>query len=470
MKNTHFLFILLLLTALMQAQDRAQPKPGKPPVVNIKKPQIFTLANGLKVLVVEDHKLPRVSFNLSIETQPYAEKDKKGVDDLTSSLMGNGGGTISKDDFNEEIDFLGANIHFSSNGAYANSLSKYAGRILELLSYGTLAPNFTQEELDKEKAKMLESLRSQEKSTPAIASRVVNALTFGKDHPAGEFTTPETIQNVTLDDVVQNYKKHFSPENAYLVIIGDVKYNETKKTVETLFQNWKKTNTKHTKYPDPKNVATTQINFVDVPNASQSEVSLVNTVHLKMKARDFFAASMATYILGGDYNSYLNMNLREKNAWTYGANTSIGVSKYVDKLRSAASVRNIATDSAVVEFVKEIKRIRTEKVSEELLNDVKAGFIGRFIMRVEKPQTIARYALNIETEDLPDDFYENYIKNIAAVTPKDILKAANKYFLIDNTRIIIAGKGEEVIPGLEKLNIPISYFDKYGNPVEKPKY
>lgn len=470
MKKIPFLFILLLLTALMQAQDRTQPKPGKPPVVNIKKPQTFTLANGLKVLIVEDHKLPRATFSLTIETPPFPEKDKKGVDDLTSSLMGNGGGTLSKDDFNEEIDFLGANINFSSHGAYASTLSKYAGRVLELLSYGTLVPNFTQDELDKEKAKMLEALKSQEKSTPAIAARVVNTLAFGKNHPAGEFTTPETIQNVTLEDVVQNYKKHFSPENAYLVIIGDVKFDETKKTVETLFANWKKTNTAPAKYPEPKNVADTQINFVDVPNASQSEISLVNTVHLKMNARDYFAASMATYILGGDYNSYLNMNLREKHAWTYGANASIGVSKYIDKLKSSASVRITATDSAVVQFIKEIKRIRTEKVSEELLNEVKAGFIGRFIMRVEKPQTIARYALNIETEDLPEDFYETYIKKISEVTAKDILKAANKYFLIDNTRIIIAGKGKEALPGLEKLNIPISYFDKYGNPVEKPKY
>jgi predicted Zn-dependent peptidase len=128
----------------------------------------------------------------------------------------------------------------------------------------------------------------------------------------------------------------------------------------------------------------------------------------------------------------------------------------------------MATDSAVVEFIKEIKKIRTEKVSEKVLNDVKAGYIGRFVMQVEKPQSVARYALNIETEDLPSDFYENYIKTINAVTPDDILKAANKYFLIDNTRIIIAGKGSEVIPGLEKLNIPMFYFDNYGNPLEKP--
>lgn len=209
---------------------------------------------------------------------------------------------------------------------------------------------------------------------------------------------------------------------------------------------------------------------MDVPNAVQSEISLVNTLNLKMNDKDFFPAAIATFILGGNFNSYLNMNLREKHGWTYGANSVIGSGKYVTKLKSTSSVRNVVTDSAVVEFIKEIKRIRTEKVSEELLNNVKAGYIGRFVMQVEKPQSIARYALNIETEDLPKDFYENYIRNISAVTPEQLLEAANKYFLLDNTRIIIVGKGEEVIPKLEQLKIPMFYFDKYGNQTEKPVY
>ena len=454
----------------MQAQNHTQPKPGKLPTVNIKKPQSFTLANGLKVMVVEDHKLPRVSFSLTLDNPPFVEKDKKGVDDLTSSLMGNGSTNISKDDFNEEIDFMGATISIGSSGGYASSLSKYAGRVLELMSETALSPNFTQEELDKEKAKIIEGLKAQEKSTPAIASRVVDALAFGINHPAGEYVTPESISRVTLDDVKETYKTHFVPENAYLVIIGDLKFNEVKAMVEKLFGKWEKRSIPKQNYPEPVNVANLQINFVDVPNASQSEIALVNTLHLKMNAPDFFPAVIATQILGGDYNSNLNMNLREAHGWTYGASSSIGVDKYVTKLKSYSSVRNSATDSAVVEFVKEIKKMRTEKVSDKLLKDVKAGFIGRFVMKVEKPQSVARYALNIETDDLPKDFYENYIKNINAVTPDDILKAANKYFLIDNTRIIIAGKGEEVLQGLEKLNIPMYYFDKFGNPTEKPTY
>ncbi|WP_281238068.1 M16 family metallopeptidase [Flavobacterium praedii] len=468
MKKTSILFILLFLTGIMQAQDRTQPKPGKSPIINIKKPQTFVLANGMKVLVVENHKLPRVSFNLTLDNTPFTEGNKKGVDELTSNLIGNGSKKTNKVAFNEEIDFLGADISFSSHGATANSLSKYGGRVLELMAEGALHPNFTQEEFDKEKAKLIEGMKSEEKSVPAIANRVVDALAYGKNHPSGEFMTEATLNNVTLADVEANYKSYFVPENAYLIIIGDVKYNNVKVAVEKLFGTWEKKNTPKTTYDTPINVSNLQINLVDVPNAVQSEITLVNTVDLKMGDPDFFPAVIANQILGGDFNSYLNMNLREKHAWTYGARSNVGAGKYTSKFFAKSAVRNAVTDSAVVEFVKEIKRIRIEKVSDEVLATVKAGYIGRFVMQVEKPQTVARYALNIETEKLPADFYEKYIQTINAVTADDVLRVANKYFLIDNIRIVIAGKGSEIASGLEKLKIPMFYFDKYGTPLEKP--
>lgn len=468
MKKTSLLFILIIVSAIMQAQVRKQPLPGKPPVVNIKKPHSFTLANGLKVMVVENHKLPKVTFNLTIDTPPFAEGNKKGVNELCSSLLGNGSTKISKDDFNEEVDFMGASMSFSSNSAYASALSKFAKRSLELLADGALYPNFTQEELDKEKAKLIEGLRSQEKSVSAIANRVVNSLAYGKNHPSGEFITEETIATITLEDVINNYTNHFVPQNAYLAIVGDIKYAEIKPYVEQLFGSWKKTTNNISSYPDPKNVANLQINFIDVPNAVQSEISVVNTYTLQMNNKDFFPTVIASYILGGGFNSYLNMNLREAHGWTYGASTNIGAGKYVTSIRSQSAVKSVVTDSAVVEFIKEIKKIRTEKVTTEELENAKAGYIGRFVMKAEKPESVARYALNTETENLPADFYENYIKTINAVTKEDVWAAANKYFLLDNSRIIIVGKGKEVIPGLMKLNITIFYFDKYGNPIEKP--
>ncbi len=470
MRKSIILLSGLFLTITMQAQDRTQPKPGPAPTINIKKPVTFTMPNGLKVLIVEDHKLPRVSFNLSIDNAPYAEGDKKGVDELTGSLIGNGSMKIPKDAFNEEIDFLGADINFSTDGAYASGLSKYSKRILELMAEGTLNPNFTQVEFDKEKDKLIEGLKTQEKSVPVVASRVENVLLFGKNHPSGEYLAETSIKNVSLADVKTHYETYFVPEHAYLVVIGDIKFKDTKKMVEKLFGSWVKATAPNLSYSAPSNVQYTQINFVDMPNAVQSEISLVNSVNLKLSDPDYFPVIVANQVLGGDFNSYLNMNLREAHGWTYGARSSFGVNKYtVSKFKANSQVRNMVTDSAVVEFIKEIKRIRTEKVTDEALNNVKAGYVGRFVMQVEKPQTIARYALNIETEGLPADFYENYIKNIQAVTADDVMRVMNKYVLADNMRILITGKGTDVIPGLEKLKIPIFYFDKYGTPTEKPK-
>jgi zinc protease len=449
----------------MQAQERTQPKPGKSPIINIKKPQTFVLANGMKVLVVENHKLPRVTFNLTLDNAPFAEGNKKGVDELTSNLIGNGSKKTTKTAFNEEIDFWGVDINFSSHGATANSLSKYSGRVLELLSEGALHPNFTQEDFEKERNKLIEGLKAEEKSVPAISSRVADVLAFGKNHPSGEFMTEATLSNITLADVETNYYNHFVPENAYLVVVGDVKFNNVKIAVEKLFGTWEKKNTPKTSYDSPTNVSNMQINLVDVPNAVQSEITLVNTVNLKMGNPDFFPVVIANQILGGDFNSYLNMNLREKHAWTYGARSNIGAGKYTAKFFAKSAVRNAVTHSAVVEFIKEIKRIRSEKVTDEVLQTVKAGYIGRFVMQVEKPQAVARYALNIETEKLPADFYEKYIQTINNVTADDVLRVANAYFLIDNIRIVIAGKGSEIAPELEKLKIPMFYFDTYGNPV-----
>ncbi|WP_264560142.1 M16 family metallopeptidase [Flavobacterium sp. N2270] len=473
MKKIVYIAACLFLTITMQAQDRTQPKSGPSPTVNIKKPQSFTLKNGLKVLVVENSKLPRVTYSLTLDNPPYAEGNKKGVSDLLSSLLGSGTEKISKDDFNEEVDFLGANINYSANGAYASGLSRYSKRILELMSDGVINPTFSQEEFDKAKAKIIEGIKADEKSVTSIARRVENILTYGKEHYNGEYTSEETLKNVSLADVKLNYNTYYVPGNAYLVIVGDVNFKTIKKEVEDLFGDWKKAIAPQLSYSDPLDVQYSRINFIDASNAVQSEVSLVNLSKLKMTDKDYFAAILANQILGGGGEGRLFLNLREKHGWTYGSYSSLSSGKYIGKFRSSASVRNTVTDSAVVEIFNELKRIRTELVSDEDLQNAKSKYIGNFVMQIEKPETVARYALNKETQNLPADFYENYIKNINAVTAQDIQNAAKKYFLDSNTRVVIVGKAADVLPGLERLSkdkkLPIFYFDKFGNPTQKPE-
>lgn len=459
-----------MLTAGVQAQvDRSQPKPGPSPKVNVGTPQTFELKNGLKVMVVENHKLPRVSVTLSIDNPPFVEGEKKGIHDLTGALIGNGTSKISKDAFQEEIDFMGSTIYFTASGANANTLSRYFPRTLELMAQGATDPKFTQDDFDKEVTRFVDGLKSEEKSVASNAARVENVLVFGANHPAGEFTTEEKIKNLTLNDVESHYRNYFAPNNAYLIIMGDVKFKDIKKLVEKNFKDWKKGNIPASNYANPVNVAKTEINFVDMPNAVQSEIAILSSVNLKMTDKDYFAALVANQIYGGDFNSYLNMNLREAHGWTYGARSIIRGNKYIGKFKAGSQVRNEVTDSAVVEAMKELNRIRTEKVTPETLATVKATFIGNFVMDAEKPEVIARQALLTQTQGLPADFYKNYIQNINAVTTEDVQKAAQKYFSYENARILVVGKGAEVLPGLEKLPYKINYFDRFGNPTEKPQ-
>jgi hypothetical protein len=180
---------------------------------------------------------------------------------------------------------------------------------------------------------------------------------------------------------------------------------------------------------------------------------------------------VANYILGGAFGSYLNMNLREENGYTYGVRSSLGTARwYNGSFRATTKVRNMVTDSAVVEVLKEIKRIKAEPVDAEMLANAKAKFLGNFILQSEDKTVAARRALSIKTNKLPEDFYKNYIANIDAVTIEDVQRVSNIYFPDGNARIVLVGKGSDVIENLEKTGIPIKYFDKYANPTEKPEF
>jgi len=249
-----------------------------------------------------------------------------------------------------------------------------------------------------------------------------------------------------------------------------VKFKDVKKQVEKLFKDWKKASAPVAKYAEPNDVAKTQIDFVDMPNAVQSEIALVNTVNLKLTDKDYFAGLIANQILGGGGEGRLFLNLREAHGWTYGAYSSLGSGKYTSKFTSSASVRNVVTDSAVVEFVNELQKIRTQPVTQAELDLAKAKYIGNFVMEIQKPGTIASFALRTKTQSLPADFYENYIKNIQAVTVADVQRVANKFFKKDNQRIVIVGKGSDVAGTLDRLGYPVNYYDRFANPVEKPVF
>jgi len=478
MKKIILSLVIALTTVSLYAQiDRTtMPEAGPAPTINLEEPTRFELKNGLTVMVVENHKLPRVSIQLSIDNPPSLEGEKAGVSSLAAGLLGNGSTNISKDAFNEEVDFLGASLNFGASSAFASSLSKYFPRILELMADAAINPNFTEEEFQKEKEKLLTGLKSQEKDVSAMASRVQSAIAYGKDHPYGEFATEETVNKVSLEDAKKFYQTYFNPNNAYLVIIGDVDTKAVKKLVKKHFNSWEKGAQVLTNWKNPVASKEATINFIDMPNAVQSEVSVQNVVNLQMKDPDYLPTLMANRILGGGGSARLFQNLREDKAYTYGSYSSIGNSKYVpSRFRAYASVRNTVTDSAAVQILEEIQKITSEPVTQKELDAAKATYVGNFVMALERPSTIANYALNIETEGLPKDFYKTYLERINAITVADVQQAARKFFSTENTQVVVTGKGKEVLENLEKMTfqgkkLPVKYFNTNAEQIEKPEY
>ncbi len=469
MKNIKYIAAAFLFSGMVYAQNidiNAMPKPGPTPAINIAKPNSFKLKNGLTVLVVENNKLPRVNIQLTMDRPPIYEGNIVGVGEIMADQLGTGTTKLSKEEFNKKIDFLGARLSFYPQGAGANTLSKYSTQVISLMADAVVNPKFSAEEVSKSKERTIEGLKTKEKDAGEIARRVDNALTYGKNTALGEFVTEESINRIQLKDVQDFYKKYYAPDNAYLVIVGDVKTSEIKKLVEKEFGKWKKSGTKFAAIEPAKNLPATEINIVDVPTAVQSVIHVGNPTTLQMKDPQYFSGVIANHILGGA-ETRLFMNLREKNGYTYGAYSHLSTSKYSPYFSANASVRNEVTDKAVVEFMNELKGI--SQIKPEELANAKAKLKGEFIMSLEKPETIARFALNERLYSLPADFYANYLKSIDKVTTSDVSAAAKANILPNQSRIFVAGKGSEIADGLEKLGYPVKYFDKFANPASKPE-
>ena len=460
-----FAFLAVSLSAQI---DRPMPKPGPSPTVNLGQSHEFTLKNGLTVIVVENHKLPRVRATLNIDNKPFALGNKKGVENLLGEMLGTGTAKITKDDFNKNIEQLGANVSYWGEGGSAQSLTKYFDTVFGYFADGVVNPKFTQAEFDAVKNRYLEGLKADEKSVDAAASRVRRILTYGANHPFAEYDAKENIENVTLADVQDFYTKYYRPDNAYLVLVGDINAKDAKKLAKNLLGKWKKGNVKIADLPKVEEVKKTQMDIVNMPNAVQSVVAVTYPVNLTKKDPDYYAVLVASTILGGDFNSKLNMNLREANGWTYGARGGVSDSRFIGNFSTNATVRNDVTDSAVVETLKEIRSMSTEKIEKQTLEDVKAKFLGNFVMSLERPETVANQAYTKKVEGLSDSFYADYIKNINKVTVDDVLRVSKKYFRPDQAKIVVTGKADQISEGLKKLGYPVTFYDSYGKKIADP--
>jgi predicted Zn-dependent peptidase len=470
-KSIILTLIAVLFANILFAQlDRSiQPQSGPAPEFKIGEHKIFTLDNGLKVIVVENHKTPRVSYQLTVDVNPIFEKDAKGYVSMAGDLLRSGTTTKSKIEIDEAIDFIGASLYTFQNGMYGMTLTKHKTTFLELMSDILLNPSFPEEEVEKTKKQQLAGLASSKTDPSFIANRVGIKLR-NQQHPYGEIETEETIEKITREHLVQYYNTYYKPNTSYLVIVGDISLKDAKKDAEKYFGAWEKAEVPKKEYQFPNKNIGTRVALVHKDDAVQSYINITYPVNLKTGEKDAIPASIANNILGsGAFSSRLLSNLREDKGYTYGAYSSLSKNPLVGNFRAFAQVGTEVTDDAVNQFIIEMNRMKDEAVDNETLSLFKTILTGSFARSLEDPQTIARFAFNTIKYDLPADFYQTYLEKIDKVTKEQVLAVSKKYIDPNQAIIIVVGDKNKLFEDLKKYSSTgeVEVYDIYGNPVKE---
>lgn len=466
MKNLTFILIFLAASFASVAQvDRSKaPEAGPAPKIQIGKSESFTLENGLKVILVENHKRPVISYSLTLDYTPFMEGDVAGNAQIAGSLLRTGTATMKKAEIDEKIDFIGAALSTSSSGIFAQSLTKHTDKLLTIVSDVLLNPRFPEEELERSVKQTLSGLAAAKEEPSAIMANVSSVLKYGADHPYGEIETEETVGNITIESCKEFYSAYYRPNIAYLVIVGDINRAEAEAKAKKYFGAWEKKEVPMAKLPEVKSPEGVNICFVPKTGAVQSVINVTYPIDLKPGAADAIPASVMNSILGGGvFSGRLMQNLREDKAFTYGARSTIDADEHVGHFTAFASVRNDVTDSSVTEFLYELDRLNKEKVDAKDLSLVKNSMNGSFARSLESPQTVARFALNTKRYNLPADYYANYLSRLSQVTIEEVQAMAKKYIDPDNNLVVVVGN-KDVAESLKKFdsNNEVAFYDFYG--------
>ena len=364
---------------------------------------------------------------------------------------------------------MGARFSTSASSMNVCGLSKYTDDLVEIMSDVLLNPSFETEEFEKLKSQMTSGLKANADDPDAIAGNLRGATLYGLEHPYGEVMTESTVEAVTLEDCKNYFSSYFRPNIAYMVVIGDITVKDAKKKLSKALKGWKASDVPAHDYEKTSVPSAGRIVMVDKPSAVQSVVWLGNVIDLPQGHPDIEPLRIANQILGGGMSGRLFTNLREDKAFTYGAYSSFGIDELNSTFGASAKVRNEVTDSAIVEFLMEIGRMRTESVTEEDLIAAKASLSGAFGRSLESTSSAANFALNIARYGLPSDYYNNYLARLEAVTAEDVMRVSNQYMKTDNLTISVVGKAQDVAAGLAAFG-EVEYYDAEGMPTDAPTF
>lgn len=466
------LFIGLISGQMFAQVDRSKaPAPGPAPKISLGKYESFVLKNGLKVIVVSNHKLPVVSYNLVVDADPVLEGNKAGYVELFGQLLSRGTKSRSKNQIDEEVDLIGADFSTSSSGAYGKSLKRHHEKLLALMADVIINPSFTQSEFDKVVKQLLDGLSTVKTDANMIADNLINRSAYGKSHPYGDVATDSTVAKISLDDIRNYYTQNFMPNISYLAVVGDVTKEEVQPLIEKYFGSWAKGTPAKSKLTAPQPPSSVQIVMNDRAGSAQSTIRIVYPIQNKIGDPDFIRLRLLNNILGGGATARLFMNLREKHGYTYGAYSSITADKHVGLFTASADVRTEVTDSAIYQFIYELNKISTQGVTEEELTNTKNELTGKFAIGLENPQTVATFAINIDRYKLPKDYYSNYLTTLNAITLEEVNEVAKKYILPYNFYLVIVGDRSAVEKKIMKYDSDekITFLDHFAAPAAELK-
>ncbi len=471
--NQKIIFIVIIINIFFhtsmfsQIVNRSFPPKSltRKTVINIEKPKFFQMKNGLKVLVVENHKLPLVRVGLELDYKPFLEKEKAGIKKIFGQMLRSGTKNSSKEELDEMIDYIGTTMYTSFSGISISTLKKHLEKSIAIMSDILMNSQFdNSKELEKMVKQKMIDINLSEKDPNAILQRVRNVLYFGKDHPYGEYETYDTIKNITLKDLKKLYRKYYIPNISYLSFIGDISLQEAKQLCEHYLSKWKKGSFSQGKKIFKKSNLSPkiEIDLVDIPSLTQSTICYGGPVYFRKNDPTYFSSILANGILGGGPQSRLFLNLREKKAYTYGIYSVLKSDRDIGYFSVYTQVRNGVTDQAIKDLLKEIVKITTNKVTPEELNIKKKEICGLFILDLEDPNRISDFFISELKNNLTSGFYKNYLNSVQSVTISNVHSSCKKFFSVKNGRILIIGKANEILPILRNFDYPIRFFDKFG--------
>lgn len=446
------------------------PLPSRP--ITLPSTHQTKLSNGLEVVVVEDTRLPLVSYRLALRTgDAHDPADLPGLMDMMTGLLMEGTESRTSREIADEVARLGATLQAGANSDYttvaASSLAIFSDEILELMADVVLRPVFPENEVELTKQNTKESLKQQRAQPSFLASEMVAHVMFGA-HPYHVVApTPESVDSTTRDRLVEFHRSNFLANNAVLIIAGDVKQHSILERVEALFGGWRSGTLVGDNFPPPPARASRSAYVVDRPGSAQANIVIANS-GMTRTSPDYFPLLVMHTVLGANASSRLFMNLREEKGYTYGAYSSLDARRTAGTFRATAEVRTPVTGDSLKEFFYELERIRNEPISAQEMADAKSYLTGVFPIRLETQEGLIDQLVQIKMFGLPEDYLELYRDRIQAVTIAQVQDVAKKYVRPAEAAIVIVGDGAELADQIQPYADKIEYFNTAGKKKDRP--